>query len=162
MSPAPPASPQLVDSKPQPAAKSPSRILLALLLVVSCVTAADLLLSRGAKSAPVIDPHSLLATLGIAALASPFTIVGILFHLCGLAAWLYTLRHVPLTIAYCFTAIQQATIALGAWLWLGETISPLRWVGIGIVVAGVFILVPSIVQSEKLTDAPGKGERVPA
>ena len=154
------APPPLQTSAPAPA-KSRPHTLLALFVVVASVTTADLLLSRGAKSAPLTDPHGLLATLGIAALASPFTIVGILFHLCGLAAWLYTLRHVPLTIAYCFTAIQQASIALGAWLWLGEQISPLRWLGIAIVVAGVFILVPSVVQSDTAAERT-RPPRVPA
>jgi multidrug transporter EmrE-like cation transporter len=135
-------------------APKPRRTLPALLLVVTCVTIADLCLKRGAVQAHASQDNSLLTTLGIAALASRFTLIGILFHLAGLAAWLYTLRSVPLTIAYCFTAVQQATIALGAWLWLGEIISPLRWIGIATLMTGVVVLVPSIIFAENVTDHP--------
>jgi undecaprenyl phosphate-alpha-L-ara4N flippase subunit ArnF len=133
--------------------------LLALVLVVTFVTAADLLLKRGANAASTDNSHGILSTLGLTAMISPYTLAGIVFHLAGLAAWLYALRHLPLTLAFCFTALEQATIALGAWLWLGELISPLRWVGIGTIMIGVLLLVPSIVKSEQRTDAPhGAGE----
>ena len=99
--------------------------------------------------------NSWLNTVGLGALASPFCLVGIVFHLLGLAAWLWTLRIVPLTIAYCCTALQQATIAMGARLWLGEGITPLRWIGIALVCMGVLLLVPNIAASEQ-HDAKGE------
>jgi drug/metabolite transporter (DMT)-like permease len=117
------------------------------------VTIADLLLKRGAVASAA--SNSWLNTVGLGALASPYCLVGIVFHLLGLAAWLWTLRIVPLTIAYCCTALQQATIALGAWLWLGEGITPLRWIGITLVCAGVLLLVPNIAASEQ-HDAKGE------
>ncbi len=132
--------------------------LLSLFLVVSCVTTADVLLKLGANAARADDSHGFLSSLGLVAMVSPYTLVGIVFHLCGLAAWLYALRHLPLTLAYCFTALQQATIALGAWLWLGEHITPQRWVGIGIIATGVLLLVPSIVKSEQRTEMAGGGD----
>jgi drug/metabolite transporter (DMT)-like permease len=128
--------------------------LLALVLVVTFVTAADILLKLGANAASADNSHGILSTLGLTAMISPYTLAGIVFHIAGLAAWLYALRHLPLTLAFCFTALEQATIALGAWLWLGEHISRLRWVGIGTIMIGVLLLVPSIVKSEQRTDAP--------
>jgi undecaprenyl phosphate-alpha-L-ara4N flippase subunit ArnF len=117
--------------------------------VVACVTIADLLLKRGASSQAASAEW--LNILGVGALASPYTIIGIVFHLLGLAAWLKTLRVVPLTIAYCVTAIQQGTIAIGAWLWLGEKISPMRWGGISLVLAGVLLVVPTIAAADRAT-----------
>ena len=135
-------------------APSPRRaaVLFCLLAVITCVTIADLLLKRGAVAA---TSPTWLNAVGLGALASPYCLVGIVFHLLGLAAWLWTLRIVPLTIAYCCTALQQATIALGAWLWLGEGITPMRWIGIALVCVGVLLLVPNIAASEQ-HDANGE------
>ena len=147
--PSPPAStdnpsrltPQITDqSRKAPFASA----LWCLILVAGCVTAADLLLKRGAMDAGGAQS----ALIPLANFASPYTIAGILIHLAGLAAWMYTLRILPLSLAYCFTAIQQVTIALGAWLWLGERITSMRWAGIALVFAGVLALVPAIIAAD--------------
>jgi multidrug transporter EmrE-like cation transporter len=130
--------------------------LLCLCLVVGFVTTADLLLKTGATAAHQPGSANLLNILGLNAFVSPYTLVGICFHLLGLGAWMITLRTVPLTVAYCFTAAQQATIALGAWLWLGEAITPLRWAGIAAVLAGLLLLVPAIIVAETPHPAPAE------
>jgi multidrug transporter EmrE-like cation transporter len=152
-------------SPPLRAATAPSRpggrALVCLLVVVTCVTTAELLLKRGAVSAHETAADGLLKTLGFIALVSPFTIVGIVFHLLGMAAWMYTLRTIPLIVAYCFTAVQQATIALGAWYFLGESIPPLRWAGIACVLTGVLVLVPTIVHAEQESESASLPEAQP-
>ena len=147
---APSTGGKAVASVSMPGGGSRVNIIFCLVMVAGCVTAADLLLKRGA-----VDAHGAGDSGGmnpLSNLVSTYTIVGILFHLAGLGAWLYTLRRIPLSIAYCFTAVQQATIALGAWLWLGESISPMRWGGISLVLVGVLVMVPAIVAA----DAAGK------
>jgi undecaprenyl phosphate-alpha-L-ara4N flippase subunit ArnE len=53
----------------------------------------------------------------------------------------YVLRCLPLSIAYALISIVQVLVPLGAWIFLGETISVHRWIGIGFVLCGT-LLVP--------------------
>src|SRR6185437_10586960 len=106
-------SPSLPPSPPHPdlpVEKVPVRrpaALLYLIAMVCCVTVADLMIKRGAVDSPA---KGFLADIGVGALASGYTLIGICFHLAGLVMWLQALSRLPLTIAYCFTAAQQGTI----------------------------------------------------
>jgi multidrug transporter EmrE-like cation transporter len=51
------------------------------------------------------------------------------------------LRHLPLSVAYALISIVQVLVPLGAWFFLGETISLHRWIGIAFVLCGT-LLVP--------------------
>ncbi len=73
--------------------------------------------------------------------ASGWTWLGILTYILSLACWLYVLRHLPLSVAYALISIVQVLVPLGAWIFLGETISIRRWVGIAFVLCGT-LLVP--------------------
>ena len=64
---------------------------------------------------------------------------GIIAEVASLVAWLGALRTVPLSIAYNLSGATHVLIPLGCWAWLGESISPLRWLGIALVVAGVVL-----------------------
>jgi drug/metabolite transporter (DMT)-like permease len=101
------------------------RAIWSLLAVVGCVTAAEVFLKMGSE------------TKGVATLLAPYTIIGIVFHLAGFAAWAYTLRSVPLSLAINFVTVQQVMVPLGAWIFLHENISWTRWTGIGVLLAGV-------------------------
>jgi multidrug transporter EmrE-like cation transporter len=90
------------------------------------ITASELLLKTGAM-------HG--------ALRSLWTWAGIGTYLLSFACWLYVLRRMPLSIAYGLISIVQVLVPLGAWFFLGETISPHRWLGIGLVLIGT-LLVP--------------------
>ena len=75
------------------------------------------------------------------ALLSPWTWCGIVTYILSLLCWLYVLRQLPLSIAYALISIVQVLVPLGAWLFLGETISLHRWAGIALVLCGT-LLVP--------------------
>ena len=103
-------------------------------LIASIVlfAASQLLLKRGAGTA-ADDVFNL------AALRSPWVWAGIVAEIASLVAWLGALRTVPLSIAYNLSGATHVLIPLGCWAWLGESISPLRWLGIALVVAGVVL-----------------------
>ncbi len=90
------------------------------------ITAAELLLKTGAM-------HG--------ALRSGWTWLGILTYLLSFVCWLYVLRKLPLSIAYALISIVQVLVPLGAWIFLGESISMHRWLGIACVLGGT-LLVP--------------------
>jgi multidrug transporter EmrE-like cation transporter len=102
------------------------------------VTTAELLLKRGATSGTPLAAN--IAWLGIGALASVWTWLGILAYLLSLACWLYVLRHIPVSVAFGLISIAQVLVPLGAWVFLGEAISMRRWIGIASVLCGTVLI----------------------
>ncbi len=109
---------------------SPAAIQLAASIVL--FAASQLLLKRGAGAAEE-------GVFNFAALASPWVWAGIGAEIASLVTWLGALRTMPLGVAYNLGGITHALIPLGCWGWLGEGIPPLRWAGIGLVLAGVVL-----------------------
>lgn len=104
--------------------------------------ASQLLLKRGAGD-EAAGPFN------FAALGSVWVWGGIAAEIASLALWLGALRTVPLGIAYNLSGATHVLIPLGCWAWLGETISPLRWVGIALVIAGVVLSAQSVAAVEE-------------
>lgn len=102
---------------------------LLLLLNAVLVSAAQLLLKRGAAQGP--------GWTGLDSLGSPWTIAGILCYIASFLVWLRALQQLPLSVAFPATSAAHILIPLGSWLLLGETIPPIRWIGIVLVTAGV-------------------------
>jgi drug/metabolite transporter (DMT)-like permease len=129
---------------------SPTRTLWVLIANILCVTCAELFLKTGATASGGDS------VLGFSSLQSPYTIVGICFHIAGFGCWMYALRTVPLTLAYNFTAINQVLVPIAArFILRNEPIPPLRWMGIALVVVGFILLVPVLARFEE------KAERRP-
>ena len=57
--------------------------------------------------------------------------------------WLVVLSRLDLSYAYLLLASMYVLIPLVSWLFLGERIPPMRWVGMGVVVLGVVIVARS-------------------
>ena len=94
--------------------------------------ASQLLLKRGAGA--LAD-----GVFNFAALGSPWVWAGIVTEIASLVAWLGALRTMPLGVAFNLSGITHVLVPLGCWGWLGESIPPLRWAGIGLVLAGVVL-----------------------
>jgi multidrug transporter EmrE-like cation transporter len=54
--------------------------------------------------------------------------------------WIVVLSRINLSLAYPMLALNFVLVPLTAWLLLGEQVPALRWLGIGIVVAGVVVI----------------------
>jgi drug/metabolite transporter (DMT)-like permease len=84
-------------------------------------------------------------------LFSPWILAGVLAMVLSLFSWLYALKSVPLVIAFNLAATNHIMVAIGSWIFLGEEISPRRWVGIFLVALGaLFIARPLARVEEKL------------
>lgn len=108
-----------------------------LILAVVTLTGAfgDTLLSIGMKRfgpVPLARPE-----LMIRALFSPWVAGGVLLLLAFFASYLTALSWADLTYVLPATSFGYAVIALVSKLWLHEQISPARWMGIALIVAGV-------------------------
>jgi drug/metabolite transporter (DMT)-like permease len=77
--------------------------------------------------------------------------LGILAIVGSLFSWLFALKSVPLIIAFNLAATNHIMVAIGSWLFLGETISLQRWIGILLVALGVlFVARPAARAEEEL------------
>jgi len=138
-----PTEPSPIEASPRPTwppLTAYARILLGAILV----TAAELLLKRGATASA-----DRAALLGTAALGSYWTWAGIAVHITAMVNWLAVLRRVPLATAFSLVSIQQALVPLAAWGCMGETISPRRWVGITLVLCGIAAVARSYARAEE-------------
>ena len=54
--------------------------------------------------------------------------------------WVYVLKVVPLSYAYSFMAVTYLLVPVAAMLWFGETLNLKYFLGLGLVLAGLFTL----------------------
>lgn len=134
-----------------PASKSTARAIFfhplsQLVASIVLVTASEVLLKRGATDTAHVMPE--LSWLGITALSSGAVWVGILCVILSLVSWLHVLRSVDLSLAYSVAGSIYALVPVASWVFLGEAISLLRWFGIGLVAAGILVIVPDMKKTE--------------
>jgi multidrug transporter EmrE-like cation transporter len=58
----------------------------------------------------------------------------------SLVVWIIGLSRTDVTIAYPMLSLGYVVSAFGAWMFLGEAVSPQRLVAIGVIVVGVVLL----------------------
>ena len=113
-----------------------------ILLSIMLSTAAQLCLKKGARAVTEI-------WLGIEGLRSGWVWLGIGAMVTSLFSWLYSLRFVPLNIAFNLAGLTQVLVPLASWLFLGEKIGAVRGLGILLVCAGVYIVARPLMQVEE-------------
>ena len=57
--------------------------------------------------------------------------------------WVYLLHGLALSRAYPFIALAFAIVPLMGWLALGEALGPRYWLGLGIMLAGFYVIASS-------------------
>lgn len=95
----------------------------------------DALLDRGMRDVGVVSIHHL-GTL-IYALLNPWVFSGIFVLLGFMASYMTALSWADLTFVLPSTAFGNVITAIISRIWLHESISPLRWTGIVLIVLGV-------------------------
>jgi multidrug transporter EmrE-like cation transporter len=73
----------------------------------------------------------------------PYIVAGIACYLASLVIWLMALSRVQVSIAYPMLSIGYVLNAVAAWYLFGESVSPMRLAGIGIIIVGVYIVARS-------------------
>ncbi len=76
-------------------------------------------------------------------LRAPLIVLGLSLYALGALAWIVVLSRLDLSYAYPFLALNFVLIALVSWLLLGESISGLRWAGIGCICIGIVLVARS-------------------
>jgi len=95
----------------------------------------DTFLARGMKQVGNMSLHSLPDL--VFTILDPWVALGILFLLAFFAAYMTALSWADLTYVLPATSLGYVLLALIAKFYLHEQVSTLRWVGIGLISAGV-------------------------
>jgi len=75
-----------------------------------------------------------------AALGSPWVLAGVAGYIGSFLAWMAILDRMPLSFGFPLTAVVILTVALASYFVFGETLTPVRTAGIGLIVAGVIVM----------------------
>ena len=127
---------------------------LILLTVMLGASVGDALLSRGMRQVGPVSPQHL--GLLLHALLNPWVSSGIVVLISFMGSYMTALSWADLTFVQPATAFGNVITALIGRLWLHETISPTRWLGIALIVLGVGFVAngPSRTEREIATQQP--------
>ena len=106
--------------------------------------AAQLLLKAGTNVLGVltltrdnwVDTLTRMATQG-------YFVAGAAFYAVSLAVWILGLSRVPVSVAYPMLSLGYVVNAIAAHYLFGESVSLSRWLGIGFVIVGVWLVARS-------------------
>ena len=114
------------------------------LVVIACVLggAGHVLLSKGMRTVPDLTeaPAGLLSGLMARALGNPWTLLGVLLQASFFVMYLTLLSRADVSKILPMTAVDYIVVAILAQYVFGELVTPGRWAGIGLIVAGVYLV----------------------
>lgn len=70
-------------------------------------------------------------------------IIGIILYAAGALLWMIALSKVDLSYAYPFVVLAYTGVIFGSWLFLKESIPPLRMLGIAVILVGTIFVAAS-------------------
>ncbi|MBA7630964.1 putative 4-amino-4-deoxy-L-arabinose-phosphoundecaprenol flippase subunit ArnF [subsurface metagenome] len=73
-------------------------------------------------------------------LLNPFVIAGLFGFFVSMLIWLYVLSRMELSLAYPFVALNYVLILFGSYFLFKETITPLKIVGVAVIIIGVYLV----------------------
>jgi multidrug transporter EmrE-like cation transporter len=74
---------------------------------------------------------------------SPLVMLGLAFYALGALAWIAVLSKLDLSVAYPFLALNFVFVTVASRFILGETVPPLRWLGILVIITGILLVAKS-------------------
>jgi multidrug transporter EmrE-like cation transporter len=111
----------------------------------------ELLLKKGTSIMPAL-PHAfafLAKYPGASAMFTLWTWAGIVSYVGGLFCWLYVLKSIPLSVAFPVINGLHMGVPVGAYFILHEPFPAKRWLGIGIVLMGVLLVLKPVAKAEE-------------
>ena len=73
----------------------------------------------------------------------PHIFAGLICYVVSVVVWILALSRVEVSIAYPMLSNGYVVNALAAWYLFGENVTPMRLLGIGIIILGVFVVARS-------------------
>jgi multidrug transporter EmrE-like cation transporter len=110
------------------------------LLSLSLSATAQVLLRKGMLAFTTSSILANLQQFASALVTSPWIWAGLACYGASVAPWLVVLSRLPVSVAYPLVSIGYVLTAAAAALFLGETLSATRVVGIALICLGVFVI----------------------
>ena len=115
-----------------------------LMLGVILNASAQLLLKAGTNAVGHFEfTVANLLPVGTKIALEPHILGGMLCYVVSLGVWIMGLSRVPVSIAYPMLSVGYVVNALAAWHLFGESLTAQKLVGIGFIIAGVFLVTRS-------------------
>jgi multidrug transporter EmrE-like cation transporter len=73
----------------------------------------------------------------------PHILGGLACYVVSVVVWIMALSRVEVSIAYPLLSVGYVVNAIAAWYLFGEAVTPMRLLGIGVIILGVFIVARS-------------------
>jgi multidrug transporter EmrE-like cation transporter len=116
-----------------------ARALPIILFSVLCSSTAHLFLKKGATAVFVSEGLGA-GPLAMRAFGSGWLWGGIALHGIALLTWVYALGKAELSFAYPFIALGFVLTAMFSWLFMNETLSPMRLGGMALICVGLLFV----------------------
>jgi multidrug transporter EmrE-like cation transporter len=116
--------------------------LLPIFISICFLVIAQLLLKYGMNLVGKIELTNLdqLASLVIKVFITPPLLLGVVLYIVSSFFWLVGLSKIELSVAYPFVGLAYVLVALFSAIFLGETVTLVRWAGIFLILAGVILV----------------------
>jgi drug/metabolite transporter (DMT)-like permease len=113
-----------------------------ILLSVGLASIAQLTLKSGMNQVTEANGGALaLSGSSLRLIASNVTVwIGLVLFGLSAVAWLFVLSRTSLSFAYPFAALTYLVIVLVDLFWFKEEVPPLRWLGVGLIMAGIVLV----------------------
>jgi multidrug transporter EmrE-like cation transporter len=107
-----------------------------LFLTVVLITISEIFLKQGADATAPAGTD----WLGLASISSPRVWIGAALLAASSVTWILVLRTMPLYLAFTLCSAIHVTIPVSSWLLLEDKIGTIRWAGIALVLAGIWVI----------------------
>jgi multidrug transporter EmrE-like cation transporter len=94
---------------------------------------------RGVDAVSAGEAHFGMRSLGLA-LRSPTVWGGILVHVVEFGVWIEILGRLPLSVAFPLESVSYVVVVVATRVLLGELVPARRWLGVGLICAGILAL----------------------
>ena len=106
--------------------------------------AAQLFLKAGTNAVGHFEFHAdNIVPVGLKLAFQPFIMGGMACYAVSLVLWIMALSRVPVSIAYPLLSVGYVVNAIAAHYLFGEAVTATRWLGIGFIVIGVWLVAKS-------------------
>ena len=103
-----------------------------LVLSVALAAGAQLLWKKGAEISAASNPVNMFV--------SPYILGGLMIYGFSAAAYIISLRKIPLAVAYPSIALGYVLVVVASWLWFGEALGWSRILALLMICGGVALL----------------------
>ena len=102
---------------------------------------AQLFLKAGVHDLGVIELRwETLISAGWRLALEPHILGGVFCYVVSVVVWILALSRVEVSMAYPMLSIGYVVNALAAWALFGESVTPFRFAGIGVIILGVYMI----------------------